>query len=332
MAGPNDADKQASIRAVTSTTLDYNGDWSALFDAASITAGDFNGRMLGWLNLRLGSTYTSLPEAQNAYAVAQGFTNWSAMGTFDPVYMAAAVTYFNAMPTQPTATVKGHVSTFIGGLMTDGLWTKIDGGNILCNNTAGQSHIDFKRPTRVATLSGTPTFTSYRGYTGTAALAEYVDTTFVASTQGVAYLQNSAHIGVWVRNNIQSTAVAMGVSTGANSYIFPRNASDGFVSRMNNTTNATVAAVVDSSGFSVVTRTGASVTQAYKNGAALGAAGSAASTGVPTGTMKYLNTAAAGTSGLHQVAFGCYGGGLDATQASNLYNRVNTLVTALTAL
>ena len=332
MAGPNDADKQTSIRAVTGTALDYNGDWSALFDAASITAGDFNGRQLAWLNLRLGSTYTSLPEAQNAYAVAQGFTNWSAMGTFDPVYMAAAVTYFNAMPTQPTAQVKGFISTFIAGLMTDGLWTKIDGGNILCNNTAGQSYIDFKRPTRVATLSGTPTFTSYRGFTGTATLAEYVDTTFVPAVSGVAYLQNSAHIGVWVRNNIQSAGTAMGVSTGASAYILPRNLADGFVSRINDATNATVAAVVDSSGFSSVVRTGASATQAYKNGAALGAAGSAASTQLPTGTIKYLNTAVGGTSGLHQVAFGCYGGGLDATQAANLYSRVNTLVTALTAL
>lgn len=244
----------------------------------------------------------------------------------------ATIAYLGALPTPPTVAVTALLNTFFAGLKTDNLWNSLDGGNILCMATAGQSYIDIKKPTRVATLSGTPTFTSYRGFTGTATLGEYVDTTFVASTQGIAYLQNSAHFGVWVRNNIQSAAVAMGVTTGANSYVIPRNLTDGFVSRVNDTTNATVAAVVDSSGFSCVTRTGASATQVYKNGAALGAAGSAASTGVPSGTVKYLNSAVGGTSGLHQVAFGCYGGALDATQAANLYARVNTLVSALTVL
>lgn len=42
----NQGARQQSVRDVTGTALDYNGDFSALFDQAGIPAGDWNGRML----------------------------------------------------------------------------------------------------------------------------------------------------------------------------------------------------------------------------------------------------------------------------------------------
>lgn len=42
--------RQVSVRAVTSTALDYNGDWMALFDIEGIPPGPFNGRMLAWIS------------------------------------------------------------------------------------------------------------------------------------------------------------------------------------------------------------------------------------------------------------------------------------------
>lgn len=82
MASPNDAAKQETVRASTGTTLDYNGDWSALFDAAGIASGDWNGRLLNWINGQLSSSYTNVPGAMQAYAESQGATNWSSMGAF----------------------------------------------------------------------------------------------------------------------------------------------------------------------------------------------------------------------------------------------------------
>jgi hypothetical protein len=73
--------QQSSVRGQTSTALDYNGDWSALFDAAAIPEGDFSGRMLAYINDYLTASYTSVPEAMQAFAVDQGYTNWSSMGT-----------------------------------------------------------------------------------------------------------------------------------------------------------------------------------------------------------------------------------------------------------
>lgn len=75
--------RQASIRAVTGSSETYEGDWHRLFDLAAIPAGPFEGRMLRWINIKLSAAYTSLPEAQQALATANGAFNFAAMGTFD---------------------------------------------------------------------------------------------------------------------------------------------------------------------------------------------------------------------------------------------------------
>lgn len=45
--------RQQSVRTSTGTAFTYEGDWHALFDAAAIPAGDYNGRLLAWLNTKL---------------------------------------------------------------------------------------------------------------------------------------------------------------------------------------------------------------------------------------------------------------------------------------
>lgn len=86
---------QKSVRAATGKAETLNGDWLRLFDSYSIplsfTSGGgmttqytFNERLLLFLNARLVRTFTSLPEAQHAYAVAKGAANWSSLGSFTP--------------------------------------------------------------------------------------------------------------------------------------------------------------------------------------------------------------------------------------------------------
>lgn len=74
--------RQASVRAVTLTSGTYEGDWHALFDLAGLPSGTFNERLLRYINLKLSAAYTSLPEAQQAFAAAKGAVNWSSLGTF----------------------------------------------------------------------------------------------------------------------------------------------------------------------------------------------------------------------------------------------------------
>lgn len=75
--------RQQSIRDVTGTALSYNGDWEALFDLFAVPlTGGFNGRMLAYVNTRLGTSYTNLPAALQALATDVGATNFSSIGTF----------------------------------------------------------------------------------------------------------------------------------------------------------------------------------------------------------------------------------------------------------
>lgn len=78
----NQSLKQASVRAVTGTAYTYEGDWHALFTLAGIASGDFNGRMIAWINNYLGTSHSEINGAMNAFAVDQGFYNWDSMGTF----------------------------------------------------------------------------------------------------------------------------------------------------------------------------------------------------------------------------------------------------------
>ena len=80
--------RQASIRAVTGTTLDYNGDWMALFDLAGIPKGNWDERMLAWINVKLGTTYTNVNNAMQALAAANSAFNFTSMGTFTAVTAA----------------------------------------------------------------------------------------------------------------------------------------------------------------------------------------------------------------------------------------------------
>lgn len=77
----NQGGVQQAIRNQTGTALDYNGDWSALFDQDGIASGDWNGRLLAWINATLGTSYTEINGAKQAFAVDQGFNNWSSMNT-----------------------------------------------------------------------------------------------------------------------------------------------------------------------------------------------------------------------------------------------------------
>ena len=82
MGYSNQGDRQASARAVSGTAYDYQGDFMAMFDHDGIAAGDFNGRLLAWINLKLSASYTEVNGAMYAFAVSQGAKSWNELGTF----------------------------------------------------------------------------------------------------------------------------------------------------------------------------------------------------------------------------------------------------------
>jgi hypothetical protein len=84
------ADRQQSARDIAGTATTDSGDWMAAMatelEAAEITVpADFNGRLVAWLQLRTGESTDNLPGLMAAFAADQGATNFSSVGSFDPI-------------------------------------------------------------------------------------------------------------------------------------------------------------------------------------------------------------------------------------------------------
>ena len=82
----NQEARQASIRGVTSTTGTHNEDWLALFTTRSAPAGEYNERMLSYINTLLSTSHTNINEAMAGFAKSNGITGngslFSSLGTF----------------------------------------------------------------------------------------------------------------------------------------------------------------------------------------------------------------------------------------------------------
>ena len=103
----NQGELQASIRTITSTTYDYNGDWHALFDNAGVAAGDFNSRLITYLQNTLSSTATDLDQLKQEYADAAGVYNWNSLtaliSTVNDLYFTDDATANNYFTDDATA-------------------------------------------------------------------------------------------------------------------------------------------------------------------------------------------------------------------------------------
>jgi hypothetical protein len=94
-------DLQASVRAITGTAYDFNGDMMAMFDGAGIAQGSYSGRLLAWINSVLGANYAEVNGAMQAYAATLGAFNWSSLNTINPFPGATAALSFVG-PVSPT--------------------------------------------------------------------------------------------------------------------------------------------------------------------------------------------------------------------------------------
>ena len=96
--------RQASFRTVGATALNYEGDALACFAVHGVTTGTFNERFLSWINSRLSTAYTSLPEAQQRYVIAR-----TSVIQPIPAFSTTAATYTNVtLPGRHSVVVPAH--------------------------------------------------------------------------------------------------------------------------------------------------------------------------------------------------------------------------------
>lgn len=261
------------------------------------------------------------------------------LGIRNPSFDPDALRWFAAMPTQPSGQVKTILNAFVFGLKADGLWSLIDGGNFLCLETLEQGLVDFKSPSRVATLAPgfTSTFTSYRGVTGSGSLAAsqdaYIDTGFIPSSANGAMTQDSMHLGVMIGSNVAGFRTDIGAVVGTkNAQLVPRSGGNAIIGVMNGAESDTLGSSITTSvGHTVVTRIASNSNKGYKNGVDTGVSTATASIGLPTVPLRYIQSQSSNAS-TRQIQAGHYGAGLNATQAANLNTRVQMAIAALTVL
>lgn len=231
------------------------------------------------------------------------------------------------------------VDKLIFTLKGAGVWTKLDRLWLYAAENSQSAGRDIKAAAAFASVNGSPTFTTNRGYTGTnASTTVFIDSGFNPSTAGGQYTQNLAHISAWIVDNAASSGVggfAIGLQdiattvsniipkfTDGNSYYRCNDAAPGSAGVANATSNA----------FFVASRTTNTQKDGYKNSADAGE-GTANSAALTNGNFYILarNSVGTGANGGdgHQNAAVSIGGGLTSTDVTNFYNAMLTYMQAV---
>lgn len=236
-----------------------------------------------------------------------------------------------------------HVTAYtnlIDGLVTDGVWTKLDFLHIYATQDSTTAKLNLVSTSYTVSVGVSSVFTADRGYTGQDnSTSAYIDTTFNPSTASSPnYVQNSAHISAWSVTNItNSDYPIMGAQNagGPTLHIYPKyDADNKAYFRINDNNSLAGVSNADSSGHYICNRSSSSAVQGYRNGSSILSSGSDTSNGVPSVNIYSIanHTDSGGQnvfgSSFQQACDSC-GSSLNSTDAGNLYTRLRTYMTAV---
>ena len=261
-------------------------------------------------------------------------------GTLHPNLLIPTQNYINAMAVRPDDTKIAKINTLIGTLITAGIWTKFDLFYLLNMHTAQAAHLNLVEPGRgTITPVSSPTFTANVGYAGNGTSA-YLNTGILQSALFIRledrpaqfddtpafrlaqFVQNSAHMGCWSNTDSDSNNnFGIGLHTSSISNIRTSNATGSMTGRINHVADTTFGAVAASTGHFVINRSGASATQAYRNGASVGS-GTDASTAPVASLVVGLESN--GVFSAQQISIMHVGGSLTAGNVTSLHSALST--------
>jgi methionine-rich copper-binding protein CopC len=266
--------------------------------------------------------------SNNNVAALSSTTTWSFTTTSGT--SSEAQQFFDRI-TDPGATRKGYLETLIDGLVTDGIWTKLDALWMFAQDISGNALINLKSASFNATLVNAPTFTADQGYAGNGS-SSYVRSNFVPSTAGGNYTQNSASGGIYIRTS-RATSNAycdMGHRSGNRFTIIPRWSDGHNYSTVNAGAESDLTAA-NAQGFHALSRTSNTEFLGYRNGTLVDTetSGSAALSTIEIFICAGNNAGSAADFSTDQIAAAFLGGGLDGTEVGNLSSRINAYMTSL---
>lgn len=252
----------------------------------------------------------------------------------DAGYSVEAQQYFDRLTTLPESDTLDAIATFIDGLNSDGVWSKIDECWLFANKTKANAYIGMKG-LKDCSESGTITFSVYNHIVGNGSNG-YLNTNFKPDGDGVNYTLNSGSFGVYSRNNVLEESVDIGGRTttdgGDQIWGATRFTNDIFYAESNSQTLVLISNN-DSRGLLSVSRTAADLTTLYSNGTSF-TTSSAVSVAVFDGDIFICALNEGGSPANYstrQYAFAFIGGGLTGTDIGNLFTRIETLLDFLGA-
>jgi len=246
-------------------------------------------------------------------------------------YDTDAQAYFTANTAITSDADKNAINTFYLGLKSDGVYPKIYQMGLYIWSSASNNKWNLVNPQdtngayRLVFSTGWTHASTGMTPNGTSA---YADTYLSTSVLGL----NTGHLSYYSRSNTTITGIEMGaLKNTPNSYteLSCRYSTSGSAVRYNNGGVPTYYANTDSRGYYIGLRTASNVLKLFKNGSSVQSL-TTASSATTTNTI-YIgainNSLVAGLFSNRECCFSSIGAGLTDTEATNLSNRVNTLMT-----
>lgn len=231
------------------------------------------------------------------------------------------------MSVQPDSARKAVINDLVLALKTAGIWTKLDCLWILAAHDAQAARLNWIQSSYSVFATGSPTFTTDRGYTTGATGSNYLGCAYNPSGDASAMAQNSAHISIWSRTSGAATNSQNDYNSGTGGgrlQMAIRTVGDQFKLGLNSATQKTLSYSGPTVGHFVGNRTSSTATEGFYNGTSLGTM-SVSSSGLNNSYPDPFSTTG------REFAAGSVGGGLTSGEVSAFYNALQTYMTAVGA-
>jgi hypothetical protein len=239
---------------------------------------------------------------------------------------AETAQFFDRLINLPSTTRQSQYAALIDGLVSDGVWSSLD---VLCVAGAdvATSMINLVQAPFSAEYSANPAdFVADRGFLGDNSLSKWIVTNFNPQTAGGHFVQDSAFMGAW---NLGSEAHNYNLINSGSTKIelYPSDAGQ-LTSGINSQFEDTSISNSVVTGFFSASRTSSTSYDVHANGVLL------ASLTRGSTTMSSGNIIVATALGVTdwRIAAWIFGGGLTATKAVAVYNRIHTYLAAIGAV
>jgi hypothetical protein len=244
-------------------------------------------------------------------------------------YCTEYLTVYNAMTNKPSDAVAGYENTFVVAAKAHGYWTKLDCFWFFANsvNTASEALLNWIAPSGDDNCTNvhSTAWTTLQGFTGDGS-ADYLDTNFNPSTEGVNYTQDACSFGAYCRLDITGDTWEIAASDLTYQAGLQARNSTTFRSTTNDATASTWTTATGL-GFYVATRSNSTTKTGYKNAADLGDK-TVTSTGLPNANFHILNRRT-GNYSTNQVAAAFIGGLLTDQNVIDFNTDLEVLMDAL---